>query len=1324
MPSLICHFLRSAPQNAILFSARCAVALPLGTPVLKGVVTSESSGPTDVGAGADPSAIWLEPATRRVLDAMTEMFVAYDREFRIVFGNKAFLEATAGYDFVGRVQWDIWPDMRGTIVEASYCRAFETGLPVRFDFHYATSDTWVDVNAYPSGNYLHVYFRDITAQKQAEEAARQQLADLLSLVDSMPQIAWVSGTDGLPAVFNERWWSYTGAPRDGDCDANDYVEPADLERLMPAFEYALAREEGFECEARIRRHDGEYRWHLVRTSPRRSRTGAFIGYFGTSTDVHRLKDAEEILQATTDAVAVMITFIDSSLIYRFCNRAYEHHFGVSREDIVGRQMVEVLGSETFEKITPYLRKALAGERTGYELWIDYPAVGRRFMRGNYVPRVNSEGKVDGIYALISDETEFRLAQEALAEKERGLLESERRLRLLADLSQAITLLKDPESIANEMCRRLGEHLGVSRVTFGESDRTKDLVSAFGEWAPGLPSILGEHDIRSFGEAAELFRRGERSVTGDVWRDLPEEAARAYEQYGIRAHVTIPLKRLGDVRGVVGVQSSERREWTEEELDLIQVVADRTWASINRARAENALVESEERFRTLADNISQFAWMGDAAGNLFWYNERWFEYTGTTLEEMQGWGWAQVHHPEHADRVVAAFRACVEAGEPFEDTFPLRSADGTYRWFLTRAHPIRNEAGEVIRWFGTNTDVTDLRDTQEALRRIEQRYYAGVNAARGLVYEWDVATGTVLREGNLLQLVGVSVEDAPATPEWWLERTHPEDYARLLPYAKQYFDGHIEDREVEYRVRHEDGSWVWVADRAVAERDADGRVTRMVGQAVDITDRKRIEARLEASEALYRTTAELIPQILTHNAPDGSLIWANAEWNRYFGIPPDGTVDPREYLHPDERDRMLALWRQALQKNKPLSSQLRLRRRDGEYRWFQSNIRPVYGVDGAIDRWIGSFTDIHDHVLLAQAIQEREYQYRQIAESLPQIVLATQPDGVPDYYNSRWYEYTGLPNDGTPFSARDFLYPDDLDGTLARWQHSLQTGEPFSVEYRVRSIEGVYRWFLALGRPITDREGNILRWFATLTDIHDKKQMEEELERRVQARTMELEAANRELEGFTYSIAHDLRGPLRALVSTSSMLLEDAKDELSLAHQELLHRQIANSKKLSRLIDDLLQFARLSRQALAWTAVDMTELAEDVAHRLKEAYADRPLDFFIQPGLKAHGDPSALRVMVQNLLENAAKFSPNGGTIALGRDLSGHQAFYVADEGIGLDEQYCDQIFRPFERLHRDEEFPGTGIGLANVRRIVERHGGKVWVESQPGNGATFYFTLL
>lgn len=227
-----------------------------------------------------------------------------------------------------------------------------------------------------------------------------------------------------------------------------------------------------------------------------------------------------------------------------------------------------------------------------------------------------------------------------------------------------------------------------------------------------------------------------------------------------------------------------------------------------------------------------------------------------------------------------------------------------------------------------------------------------------------------------------------------------------------------------------------------------------------------------------------------------------------------------------------------------------------------------------------------------------------------------------------------------------------------------------------------------------------------------------LEERVSERTRELEAANREMEGFTYSVSHDLRAPLRAIISTSMIVMEEAEGQLTPELQNLLMRQAAAARRMGVLIDDLLKLSRIARQEMRVQAVDLSLLAREVADEL---VADGCPDCFeIEADLMARGDPLLLRFVLLNLLENACKFSPNGGVVDVGRQ---NAEFFVRDEGIGFDMAYANKLFLPFERLVNDADYPGTGIGLANVHRIIQRHGGKIRAESEPGQGATFYFTL-
>jgi light-regulated signal transduction histidine kinase (bacteriophytochrome) len=224
----------------------------------------------------------------------------------------------------------------------------------------------------------------------------------------------------------------------------------------------------------------------------------------------------------------------------------------------------------------------------------------------------------------------------------------------------------------------------------------------------------------------------------------------------------------------------------------------------------------------------------------------------------------------------------------------------------------------------------------------------------------------------------------------------------------------------------------------------------------------------------------------------------------------------------------------------------------------------------------------------------------------------------------------------------------------------------------------------------------------------------------------LEASNKELESFAYSIAHDLRTPLRGIDGWSLAVLEDSGDHLDPQTRERLERVRSEAQHMGRLIDDLLQMARLNRLEMSPRAVDLTALARAIAERLKEANPDRAFEFVIGPGLKDTGDPLLLDVVLTNLLDNAVKFTgPRAqARIEFGKtELDGGSAFFVRDNGVGFDMRYASKLFGTFQRLHKASEFPGTGIGLATVKRVIERHGGRVWAEGRVGEGASFFFTL-
>ena len=233
-----------------------------------------------------------------------------------------------------------------------------------------------------------------------------------------------------------------------------------------------------------------------------------------------------------------------------------------------------------------------------------------------------------------------------------------------------------------------------------------------------------------------------------------------------------------------------------------------------------------------------------------------------------------------------------------------------------------------------------------------------------------------------------------------------------------------------------------------------------------------------------------------------------------------------------------------------------------------------------------------------------------------------------------------------------------------------------------------------------------------------------LERRVEDRTAELLEANKELEEFCRSVSHDLRGPLRTIIATSDLLLKEHSNQLDEAAVMLLNRQEASGRRLALMIDELLLLSRRTHQEMVWTEVDISDLATLIGEELSSRSWTIPPRFTIEPGIHTRGDRTLLRAILQNLMENACKFSPCGANVTLSKHLDGTRAIYcVKDEGVGFDMKDHDKIFKPFERLVRDSEFEGTGIGLATVDRLIRRHRGEVWANSELGVGTSIFFTI-
>ena len=402
-------------------------------------------------------------------------------------------------------------------------------------------------------------------------------------------------------------------------------------------------------------------------------------------------------------------------------------------------------------------------------------------------------------------------------------------------------------------------------------------------------------------------------------------------------------------------------------------------------------------------------------------------------------------------------------------------------------------------------------------------------------------------------------------------------------------------------------------------------------------------------------------------------------------------------------------------------------------WLLSAGRTLRTESGRPVRLTGIVVDISERKRNEQALRESREQFRAIADTMPHFVWSGRPDGYIDYYNERWYEYTGMPR--TPdqgWNWKLYIHSDDLARTVAAWERSLATGEPFDVEYRVRrGSDGSYRWFMGRALPIRADRGEITRWFGTCTDVDEQRRLAEArdalLSAERAART-HVEHAMRQRDEFVATLAHELRTPLNAILGWTQMLRRPASPDVLARGLEVIER---NTRAQAQVISDLLDIGhvtsgkiRLAREAV--NLLGIVRAAVSVVRPAAEAKGVR-IDATAEPGAVVTGDAARLQQIAWNLLSNAVKFTPAGGAIeVVAQRVDDTVELRVTDSGEGIPPEFLPFLFDRFRQADASatRSHGGLGLGLSLTKHIVELHGGTIEAFSEgPGRGATFLVRL-
>jgi PAS domain S-box-containing protein len=745
-----------------------------------------------------------------------------------------------------------------------------------------------------------------------------------------------------------------------------------------------------------------------------------------------------------------------------------------------------------------------------------------------------------------------------------------------------------------------------------------------------------------------------------------------------------------------------------------------------------LKSCEARWHNIISKSPHGVLIVDTRGAIRFANQVASSIFGCRAEELHG---MQFEIPAVTDKIVE---------------LSLKSLDG--RTVPAEIWLVETEWSGEPAWFVALHDVTERKQKDEELRKLSR----AVMESPSMVMITD-AQGTIeYINPKFTAVTGYTFAEAVGQNPRFLKSgmASPEMYEELWETIARG-----EEWRGEMINRKKNGEIYWESASIAPIYDFHGKITNYIAVTEDITERKKMEEALRDSEELFRIIFDQAFQLMGLMKPDGTLIRMNrtaADLIKATGPKSLGKAVPFKTLEPhfirfeDAEDGVIGklFWDTPWWTHSPeLQEQLRdaVNRAgrgevvrfeathltpEGRTVWVDFSLTPVMDERGNVVLLVPEGRDITERKVAEEALRFSEARYRALYRDNPTMIITVNADLAILSVNPSCASQLGYTTDeleGRPVLT--LFHEDDRSGVAEQMQLCIKNPDQvYQWQFRKIRKDGCPVWVDELARAVHGLNGsfNIL---IVCQDITLRKQAEEKIEKLntdLAARAAELEAANRELEAFSYSVSHDLRKPLTVINGYCQAITELCGAGLNEQCKEYLEETYKGTLRMNLLIDALLDFSRLARRDIKKKTVDLSALAREVAHELKLSEPQRCITFSIADGVIAVGDPALLRTVLGNLLGNACKYTSKceEAVIEFGvTEIDGNRAFFVRDNGPGFAMADAAKIFLPFHRLPGAEEFRGHGIGLATVERIIRRHGGKIWAESEPGKGASFYFTL-
>jgi len=804
--------------------------------------------------------------------------------------------------------------------------------------------------------------------------------------------------------------------------------------------------------------------------------------------------------------------------------------------------------------------------------------------------------------------------------------------------------------------------------------------------------------------------------------MARERARKASSGRNHAQSRTEQKRLSNQR----MRQAERTEGlaTAKE-ELTKDGADRRSIE-DRKQAEEAQRAKERDLAAIINTIPTTVWTTRPDGYCDFLNQVWLDYVGMTAEKAQGWGWTEAIHPEDRKRLVEDWQSCLGSGTPVDTEARIRRFDGSYRWFLIRGNPLRNESGNILKWYGTCIDIEDRKRGEEAVRASELSWRQIIDNVPGLVATMGPMGEVEFLNRQTLEYFGKTNEELK---DWSLIGVvHPDDLPGAIEARTKSVEmGQI--YEIEHRCRRADGVYRWFQVRGLPVRDAKNEITAWYLLLTDIDDRKKAEEALRSNERNLSLMINAIPTFIQVSRPDGTVLSVNQAVLDYHGISLQDVLKEdfrSRFYHPDDAQRLRDVRNEALKRPLQFEYEQRALGKDGRYRWFLVRYNPLLDEQGRIDRWYVAAFDIEDR---KQAEAKVEQAYLRLAEaqqlsktgSFITDLLADEHDWSEEAF--RIFEFDPSTK-VTVQMVRDVVHPEDLptfDAVIARGM----TGTDVDFVFRIVTSRGAVKHIRGMARVMTQVGGHPL-FIGALQDVTEGKVAEEALDR---ARSELAHVARvTTLNALTASIAHEINQPLSGIITNTSTCLRMLNGDPPNIDgaRETVRRTLRDGNRASDVITRLR--ALFSKREFTPEPLDLNDATREVmALSLSDLQRNRVVlrSELAEDLPQVIGDRVQLQQVTLNLLRNASdamvsiEDRPRELQIRTRREGDDRVRLSVQDAGAGVKPQDMERLFEAFYTTKSG----GMGIGLSVSRSIIERHHGRLWAEPNDGPGVTFSFSI-